>query len=363
MLRFHLATGGYCRLVLAGICVASWLAGPASAQTSIDGPSLLLSQAHADQLGSWVGQGPITIRRIFHKQGNHHADLWVNDGVSSPTMHGIVDGRGPTFTVIQAWVPSMGVTRLIGGYNPHGWVNNLGYRETPNFADRTAFIFDLTNNVLRRQDKGPGDDGLRQTHNEDWSGPTWGYGNDLGVTGVAMTAGVVNGRDYNGDALGGDVNNLFGNNDTQAFSVERMEMFEIEAVPEPGGLALFAVGSICALFRRRIPRVWRAARAAGVAAVIAVCLAAGSPVQAQTVQIGAFTGGTLEGFEQLAISSNNTRFSPGLGYLQPGVVSAYTLPSGAVITTPIPNPVFDGEWSSVTSPRGSLSFPSKTAEP
>ena len=75
-----------------------------------------------------------------------------------------------------------------------------------------------------------------------------------------------------------------------------------------------------------------------------LCLAGVGIGQAAPIGFGAFGGGAvMESFEGLSAGPNITLVG-GTGFLEPGVVSPFTFPSGATLTGPIPNP---GEKSGV----------------
>jgi len=66
------------------------------------------------------------------------------------------------------------------------------------------------------------------------------------------------------------------------------------------------------------------------------------PASADVALIGDFgSGASVESFEGLSPGPNITLADPGSGYLEPGVVSAFTFPSGVTMTSPVPNP---GAW-------------------
>ena len=85
------------------------------------------------------------------------------------------------FTVIEVLATQGNQERIIGGYNPQSW-NSIGdYTTTPNDADRTAFLFNLTTTTQQKQKLGTGDSnaGLNQTYGRIDYGPTFGGGHDL----------------------------------------------------------------------------------------------------------------------------------------------------------------------------------------
>ncbi len=231
---------------IALLCLVA--AAPASAQTQIAGGSNLLSQSHADQLGTWLGEGPIKISRIFTKS---------TGGASSVAFHAAADGQGRTFSVWSA-TGSFG-THLVGGYNPQSWNISGNYNLNPTNAGRTAFIFDLTSGVRRSQDLVDADNGNFQTLNDPSFGPTFGGGFDLSSDRF-LAAGYSNGYSYNG-VTGAGTNNLFALNGATHYTIGELETFTIgpadassSAVPEPASLALILPGllAMSTLRRRRL---------------------------------------------------------------------------------------------------------------
>jgi hypothetical protein len=119
----------------------------------------MLTTAQQSQLTAWLGQGPFT--QIFtHVPG---------DGKVLADLLAATNGMGATFTVLTVSGSAFGVqsnlpVQLIGGYNPFGWVT--GSHDTPADAQRTAFIFNLTNNTSQAQNliaQGAPDSGKSQT--------------------------------------------------------------------------------------------------------------------------------------------------------------------------------------------------------
>lgn len=94
-------------------------------------------------------------------------------------------------------------------------------------------------------------------------------------------------------------------------------------------------------------------------AAIAVTFGYMASAHAIPIGIGAFSSPTVESFEGQSAGPNITLASGGFGYLEPGVVSAFTFPTGVTMTSPIPNPgistgVILGDWSIGTSTFGLL---------
>jgi hypothetical protein len=139
--------------------------------------AVLLPSDVEGQLETWLGQGDLTFTNVFEKQ----------DGDTSVDFYEAVRLTGPTFTLFEATLQS-GYRAVLGGYNPQAWDPFLReHRLTPADADRTAFIFNLTETVIERQnlsssfggidctpDLPAGDCGQFQTYNHALFGPIFG---------------------------------------------------------------------------------------------------------------------------------------------------------------------------------------------
>ncbi|MDP6813059.1 MAG: PEP_CTERM-anchored TLD domain-containing protein [Alphaproteobacteria bacterium] len=256
------------RKFLWALCAALFIALPAQA-ASIVGGSSMLGASEAAQLETWLGQGSLTLTNIFTKGVT---------GTTSTDWHNTVDNQGATFSIMEmvAYDPSQGqnVTQIVGGYNPQSWDASIGnWVITPNDADRTAFIFNLTTGVLHRQcrstdpvicgyDNDTGPDnwiGQYQTFNRIDFGPTFGNGQDLFV-GSTLNFGLSSNYSY-GVAGGlpgsGSLNGLDPNPTGYHWvSVGDLETFTVAVspndVPAPGALALFGLGLLgLGVMRRR----------------------------------------------------------------------------------------------------------------
>lgn len=216
------------------------LVSPTYAVT-INGGIGLLTPAGGQQLETWLGEGALALTSIFSHQ--------IGDGKTSHDFHAAADGQGRTFTILEvvsvfvndAWQP---VNEVIGGYNPQSWKSSGDYNLTPNDAERTATLFNLTDMVRRPQDPVSIDAaGQYQTYNHANLGPTFGGGFDIFVFG-SLAWGYVNPFSY------GVYNglNILGGNGYQDVQYGRMEVFTIAAdtttVPD-GGRTLALMG--CAL--------------------------------------------------------------------------------------------------------------------
>ena len=144
-----------------------------TSSAQIVGGSNLIDQAQANQIAGYLNGGSVTLTRIFSKtQG---------DGKVAPDFHAAADNQGRTITVYR--VQYNGQQYLIGGYNPQSWNSSSSYNMTPNDADRTAFLFNLTSDFVQRQklnnDPSCPGCGQYQTYNYNGYGPTFGGGHDL----------------------------------------------------------------------------------------------------------------------------------------------------------------------------------------
>jgi WD40 repeat protein len=139
--------------------------------------------ADATQLETWLGQGPLTLTNIFDKAPR----------LTGVDFHAAADGKGATFSVIEV-VGMYGGDLfdkpvLVGGYNPQSWNSFGDWGFTPLDADRTAFVFNLTQGLKfdQRQDAATTNRGVYQTLNSVGYGPTIGGGHDLTVGAVDGT--------------------------------------------------------------------------------------------------------------------------------------------------------------------------------
>jgi hypothetical protein len=132
----------------------------------------LLTPAHEAQLEAWLGQGNLDLTNIYTKA----------TGDSPSDFHDAVDGKGATFTLISIYGNGGGAygnrpsitPQLIGGYNPRSWTPSGGYYSTPNLADRTAFVFNLSTGFRQLQSSNA--EGQYQTYNASNYGPAFGLG-------------------------------------------------------------------------------------------------------------------------------------------------------------------------------------------
>jgi len=177
------------------ICRVLSLLAVSAALLGVPAHGSLLTSDYGTQLGTWLGQGELAFTNIFTKEHG--------DGQTSFDFHAAADGQGPTFTLMQVSAPDFDTrngygadlpTQVVGGYNPQSWfaldannpnpsvdLNNFYASATE--AGRTAFIFNLSDSVIQRQnvsaDYDLGDEGGFQTYNAMYWGPTFGAGFDL----------------------------------------------------------------------------------------------------------------------------------------------------------------------------------------
>ncbi len=209
--------------------------GTASA-TPIVGGSEILDAGSALQLEGMLGQGGISLSNIFTK----------TVGSSSSDFHAACDGKGATFSVIELMDGT-----IVGGYNPQSWNSSGSYNMTPDDADRTAFLFDLTDAryFAQRLSSVPGY-GEYQTYNGGGNGPTFGSGNDLSVDYNLNNCSVRVAGSWPDD--GGGIsyapdNGFF----VPGGSIAKLEVFSVAAIPEPATLGLIGLfgGGILAVRR------------------------------------------------------------------------------------------------------------------
>jgi len=242
-------------LLAFGLLLAT-ASGQAQAATVVGG-SGLLSPGYANQLESWLVNDPqlnyngsITLTNVFNK----------TDVSTSFDFHAAVAGLGATITVFEAFAyDTLGVLNsfIVGGFNPQGWDSGSQWAVTPELADRTAFIFNLTTGA--RKDQGadynpdwfgpgsPGGYGAYQTFNHSYYGPTWGGGHDL-YTDFSLSYGYANVWSYFSDPTNlnwGEPNIVMGPSSSIGFTIGRLETFtisasDVSAVPLPAALPLFA---------------------------------------------------------------------------------------------------------------------------
>ena len=205
------------------------------ANAGIIGGSDIIDQNDVATLGNWLGSN-LELTNIFTKE----------DGMTSHHWHDAVDGKGATFTLIEATFNE--VTYIFGGYNEASWNSSATYNQI-SYATDTSFLFSLTENVKLERDRN-----VYSTYSNTGYGATFGSGHDLHIN-TALSGGYSNlGYSY-GDTsqyttasrrtlLAGSSN---------GFVVEKYETFTVSAskVPGPSTLAIFALGIMGLGIRRR----------------------------------------------------------------------------------------------------------------
>lgn len=202
----------------ATLCLAAAL--QTEADTIIVGGSTILSQSQANQLGSWVGRGIVTLTNIFSKT--------AGDGKTATDFHAAADRRGRTYTLLEVTAHSNGMTYVIGGYNPVGWDSSRTYHINSSDENRVAFIFNLTGEAIRQAQKPTGgsygDYGRYQTFNHPHLGPTFGEGYDL-YSHYLLERGLANNWSY-GPGFGNNIFNI-GRAHTH-YTISKLEVFTIQ---------------------------------------------------------------------------------------------------------------------------------------
>lgn len=218
------------------VLAAALAMGPQAHAVTITGGIGLLTTAGGTQLETWLGEGSLALTSIFSHE--------VGDGKTSFNFHTAADGQGRTFAIMEVLsVNGVAANEIIGGYNPQSWNSSGLFNMTPNFADRTAAIFNLTDLVWRPQDTVPA--GVFETYNLE--GPTFGGGFDIYVH-RSLSLGYVNPISY-----GGSVGvSIIGDTGSQSLEYGRMEVFTIAAasasnVPDGGNMAMMLGGGLVCL--------------------------------------------------------------------------------------------------------------------
>lgn len=224
----------------------AWLAcgwaGSACAGAIVGGSALLDDQAQA-QLETWLGAGDVTLRKLYTRQ----------PGDTAIDFHRDVDGKGATFTILRL-NNALGQSFLVGGFNPQSWSTLDGWHLTPRDAERTAFLFNLTQPAVYRQV--PSNDvlpskGASQTYNHPDYGPTFGTGHDLYVN-QTLASGVSWQLSYGNPAEEG-LSIVDHSRAGQPFSVQALEVFAVLPIPEPAlwTMLVAGLGLLGSLSRRR----------------------------------------------------------------------------------------------------------------
>lgn len=241
----------------------------AYAAVQIAGGSSILTDAHANQIETWIKQGTSIKHRGFLL--TNIFDKVAGDGKTSWDFHAAADGKGATISVIRVseGAASGGVTigeQIIGGYNPTLWRPVGDYNITPTNVGRRAFLFNLTEMVKQDQkttvDPVYGNTGQFQTWNSMDKGPTFGAGHDLRVD-ESLESGYVLNYSYGPSHLIDPiVSEAVPFAEAAYLTYAEIEVFLVSAVgaedggfdtPEPDSIAILALGGVggCAYTRAR----------------------------------------------------------------------------------------------------------------
>jgi hypothetical protein len=197
----------------------------------------LLTAAYQTQLETWYGQGDLVFTNIYTKSSGHTA----------ADFHTAVDGLGATFFLMSVdkdpnySFSNISGPQIVGGYNPQSWKSDFSYNLTPNDADRTAFIYNLTHGIIQRQNlTGVGSYGGSQTWNSPFAGPSFGETDFVLDNNLNAGSGKL-GNSYLGDGHNsygfgtGDIIANTGFGDYIRFSVSDLEVYTFTRVQNNGG--------------------------------------------------------------------------------------------------------------------------------
>lgn len=227
-------------IVAAGLALA--LGTSAVTAGDIKGGSTLLDDRSHAQLERWHGAGEFNLTRVYA----------LEPGDTAPDFHAAVDGKGPTFTLLQL-TNALGDSYLVGGYNPQSWSSTDGWHVTERDADRTAFLFNMSEPAVYRQVPSSyilPSQGSRQTLNRAEHGPAFGAGHDLFVNDRLDTA--FSYQLTYGDPREEGKSIIDRSVGVQLAGVDAMELFTMSPVPEPATATLWAAGiGVLGLMARR----------------------------------------------------------------------------------------------------------------
>jgi hypothetical protein len=194
--------------------------------------STLLDQGRRRQLERWLGAGEFTFNNVFTLQ----------PGDTSLDFHAAVDGKGPTFTLLEVSNAS-GHSYLVGGYNPQSWSSSDGWHTTPFDWQRTAFIFNMTVPAVYRQVPSTyilPSQGSRQTYNAANQGPNFGAGPDLFVN-AELNAALSWQLTY-GDPANEGRSIIDASRGAQLVHIDALELYTLAPIPEPRAAGMLAAG-------------------------------------------------------------------------------------------------------------------------
>jgi hypothetical protein len=239
---------------------------------TITGGSDLLDTAGGSQLETWLGEGSLTLTKIFTHSATFDTRgnvIW-EDGKTATDFHAAADGKGRTITLYKtAAIPNLHDNQtgqiiydlfpemIIGGYNPQSWQSlnpsvEEAYHLTPDLSDRTGAIFNLTSSLLfpQRSDNR----GQYQTANDWYLGPSFGGGYDIGL--YSMNTAYMQPFSYTPGAQGLG-QNVLGFNGSIIPNILEFEVFTISsaaAVPDGGApLGLLMLGFSLTLMIKYAP--------------------------------------------------------------------------------------------------------------
>jgi hypothetical protein len=212
------------------------------------GATPLLTEADIAQLSTWLGNGPIRLERLYKKR----------DGQTAADFHAAVDGKGRTFTVMEA-TNELGQLFKVGGYNPQSWDSSGKFHITTEDEKRTGFLFNLTSRQIHRQTPRTyalDTVGSFQTWNDARTGPVFGAGHDLYVPWDLTHGGYSIMYSYIDPVRSNFDSSLLDGRDYVSPNVTYgdMEVWRIFAVPEAGTWMMLLSGlCVLGLMRRWSP--------------------------------------------------------------------------------------------------------------
>lgn len=191
---------------------------------TIKGASTLLDTSSELQLETWLGKASLNLTNIFTK---------TSENSTAMDFHLAVDGKGPTFIIMAATDNFLGITSLIGGYNPGSWTSQ-GIRQ--NFG--SAFLFNLSENVYLPQ-------GLSSPFNDFYGSSD--HGPQFGLTDLSVYSDLTR---ASSQLIGYGIQNhqfqsladLINRPSHGELTISSLEVFSVSAVPEPPTYALLLAG-------------------------------------------------------------------------------------------------------------------------